>query len=62
MEKNSQVHFSSASTEEQYPVNSLKHSGSYMCRLLLHSINLHFAHRVYLWVSYDSQDKQRLFS
>jgi hypothetical protein len=41
--------------------NSLKYSGNYMCHLLYQSVALHFAHRVYLWVSYVSQNEQPLF-
>jgi hypothetical protein len=32
-----------------------------MYRLLQHLAILRFCHRVYLWVSYDSQSKQWLF-
>jgi hypothetical protein len=36
-------------------------SGNYMYHPLWQSVILHFAHRVYLCVSYDSQNKQLLF-
>jgi hypothetical protein len=39
----------------------LKPSGNYIYHMLEQSIILHFPHRVCLWVSYDSQCKQRLF-
>jgi peptidyl-tRNA hydrolase len=42
-------------------INPLKTSGNYMYHLLVRSITLHFTHRVYVWVSYVSQNKQRLF-
>jgi hypothetical protein len=40
-------------------VNPLKHSGSYMYQLIKHSVTLHFAQRVYLWVLYNYENKQR---
>jgi hypothetical protein len=46
---------------DKYAIKPLKPSGNYLYRLLYNSIILHFAHIVYLWVSYDYQNKQRLF-
>jgi hypothetical protein len=45
---------------KQY-ILTLKPRGNYMYHLLLKSVTLHFTHRVYLRVSYDTQVKQRLF-
>jgi hypothetical protein len=42
-------------------INSLKSSGNYMYHLTI-SNSPHFLRRVYLWVSYDSQNEQRLFT
>jgi hypothetical protein len=43
------------------PLNPLKYSGHYMYHLSFHSVTLHLAHRVFLWVSYDSQKQERCF-
>jgi hypothetical protein len=45
-------------------IKPLKPSGKYLCHLLQYALTLHFAHIVYLciWVPYDSQSKQRLFT
>jgi hypothetical protein len=43
-------------------LNFFRHSGNYTYHLVLQSITLHFAHRAYLWVSYDSQNKKLFFS
>jgi hypothetical protein len=43
------------------PVKPAKHSGNYMYHMLKHSITLAFAYRVYLCVSYASQNEQRFF-
>jgi hypothetical protein len=45
----------------QATLHRSKHIGNYMLHLISQSVTLHFAHRVYSCVSYDSQIKQRLF-
>jgi hypothetical protein len=42
-------------------INPLKPSGNCMYHLLKQSVTLHFAHRVYLCVFYNSHNKQQLF-
>jgi hypothetical protein len=44
----------------KYLYQILRPNSNYMCHLP-RLVKLHFAHRVYLWVSYDSHRKQRLF-
>jgi hypothetical protein len=55
-----QTHFL---TEHRYMIsmlNNLNHSGVYMYHLLQNYSTSHFVHKVYLWVLYDSQIKERL--
>jgi hypothetical protein len=42
-------------------VNTLQLSGNCIYHLLQQSVTLHYVHTVYLCVSYDSHNKQRLF-
>jgi hypothetical protein len=46
---------------EKENINTLKSCGNYIYHLLFHLLTLYFAHRVYLWISCVSQNKQWLF-
>jgi hypothetical protein len=43
------------------PFNSLQTSGNHMYHMLYPSLDLHFAHRVYLCFSYYARNKQQFF-